>query len=58
MAARPPVPDPRGEDVEGARRIYEIDPKGLGTIRTWLDQFWDTALASFKDEIEGTKGKS
>jgi DNA-binding transcriptional ArsR family regulator len=43
--------------AEGTRRIYQIDPKGLGAIRAWLDQFWDTALASFKDELEGTKGK-
>ena len=46
------------DQAAGTRRIYEIDPKGLGTIRAWLDQFWDTALASFKDEVEGTKGKS
>jgi DNA-binding transcriptional ArsR family regulator len=41
----------------GTRRIYQIDPQGLGTIRAWLDQFWDVALASFKDEVEGTKRK-
>ena len=45
------------DEAAGTRRIYQIDPKGLGTIRAWLDQFWDTALASFKDEVEGTKGK-
>jgi DNA-binding transcriptional ArsR family regulator len=37
----------------GTRRVYEIDPKGLGAIRAWLDQFWDTALTSFKAEVEG-----
>ena len=37
---------------EGARRIYAIDPKGLGAMRAWLDQFWDSALASFKEEVE------
>jgi DNA-binding transcriptional ArsR family regulator len=37
---------------EGARRIYAIDPKGLGAMRAWLDQFWDTALAAFKAEAE------
>jgi DNA-binding transcriptional ArsR family regulator len=46
------------DQAAGTRRIYEIDPNGLGAIRAWLDQFWDTALASFKDEVEGTKGKS
>jgi DNA-binding transcriptional ArsR family regulator len=45
------------DQAAGTRRIYEIDPKGLGTIRAWIDQFWDTALASFMDEVEGKKGK-
>ena len=37
---------------EGARRVYQIDPKGLGQIRAWLDQFWDAALDAFKAEVE------
>ncbi len=37
---------------DGARRIYAIDPSGLGAMRTWLDQFWDGALAALKAEIE------
>src|SRR5437868_9548926 len=37
---------------EGTRRIYTIDPKGLGTMRAWLDQFWDSALTSFAEEVE------
>ena len=37
---------------EGTRRIYEIDPHGLGLVRTWLDQLWDHALRSFKAEAE------
>ena len=40
------------DQADGTRRIYEIDPRGLGTIRAWLDQFWDAALLSFKDEAE------
>jgi DNA-binding transcriptional ArsR family regulator len=40
------------DQAAGTRRVYEIDPKGLGAIRAWLDQFWDTALASFKAEVE------
>jgi DNA-binding transcriptional ArsR family regulator len=42
--------------AEGTRRVYYIDPHGLAAIRTWLDQFWDHALAAFKAEIE--KGNS
>jgi DNA-binding transcriptional ArsR family regulator len=45
------------DQAEGTRRVYEIDPKGLGAIRAWLDQFWDASLASFKAEFEGRKGK-
>lgn len=36
----------------GTRRVYAIDPRGLGALRAWLDQFWDQALASFQDEVE------
>jgi DNA-binding transcriptional ArsR family regulator len=37
--------------AEGTRRVYHIDPKGLGTMRAWLDQFWDVALQSFAAEV-------
>jgi DNA-binding transcriptional ArsR family regulator len=37
---------------EGTRRIYYIDPKGLGTLRAWLDRFWDEALENFRVEAE------
>jgi DNA-binding transcriptional ArsR family regulator len=40
---------------EGAKRIYYIDPHGLGELRRWLDGFWDEALLAFKAEVE-TKG--
>jgi len=36
----------------GTRRIYHIDPKGLGAIRAWLDQFWEAALGAFAAEVE------
>src|SRR6202161_4885518 len=39
---------------DGTRRIYAIDPAGLGAMRAWLDQFWDTALLAFKAEAERT----
>lgn len=38
--------------AEGARRVYYIDPNGLGALRKWLDQFWDQALAAFQAEID------
>lgn len=40
---------------EGTRRIYQIDPAGLGAMRAWLDQFWDVALAAFAAEVERTE---
>ncbi len=38
--------------AEGTRRVYCIDPKGLGSLRAWLDQFWDRALAAFQTEAD------
>ena len=38
--------------AEGARRVYQIDPQGLGQLRAWLDRFWDEALEAFKAEAE------
>jgi DNA-binding transcriptional ArsR family regulator len=37
---------------DGTRRVYQIDPQGLGQIRAWLDRFWDVALDAFKAEVE------
>lgn len=45
------------EEQDGARRIYRIDPGGLGKLRAWLDQFWDVALESFKAEAERKSNK-
>jgi DNA-binding transcriptional ArsR family regulator len=38
--------------AEGTRRIYAIDPAGLGQIRAWLDRFWDQSLAAFSAAAE------
>jgi DNA-binding transcriptional ArsR family regulator len=40
---------------EGTRRVYHIDPQGLGALRKWLDQFWDEALAAFQAEAEAER---
>ena len=37
---------------DGARRVYQIDPQGLGQLRAWIDRFWDDALARFQAEVE------
>jgi DNA-binding transcriptional ArsR family regulator len=41
-----------GDRAEGTRRIYYIDPHGLGGLRRWLDSFWDEALVAFKAALE------
>jgi DNA-binding transcriptional ArsR family regulator len=40
------------DHAQGTRRVYQIDPAGLGAIRAWLDQFWTVALDAFKAEAE------
>jgi DNA-binding transcriptional ArsR family regulator len=42
---------------EGNRRVYYIDPEGLGALRGWLDQFWDATLAAFQAEVEASADK-
>lgn len=37
---------------EGTRRVYQVDPKGVEALRTYLDRFWDRALAAFKAAAE------
>lgn len=36
---------------EGTRRVYYVDPHGLGELRRWLDGFWTDALESFRNEV-------
>ncbi|WP_342238136.1 ArsR/SmtB family transcription factor [Inquilinus sp. OTU3971] len=38
--------------ADGTRRVYQIDPAGLGPLRAWLDQLWGHALEAFKTEAE------
>ena len=37
---------------EGNRRIYPVDPDGVGAVRAYLDRFWNQALAGFKEAVE------
>ena len=41
----------------GTRRVYSIDPSGLGPLRAWLDQFWDRSLVSFQEEVARLAGE-
>ena len=38
----------------GNRRIYQLDPDGVGALRAYLDQFWTRALAAYKEAVEQT----
>jgi DNA-binding transcriptional ArsR family regulator len=40
------------ERSEGTRRIYRLDPKGVGALRADLERFWDRALAAYKAIVE------
>ena len=45
------------DQAVGTRRIYEVDPDGIGQVRTWFEDFWTDALDAFKRaaEAEGSK---
>ena len=36
----------------GTRRIYQLDPDGVGALRAQLDRFWSQALAAYKQVVE------
>jgi len=38
--------------IEGTRRLYAIDTRGLESLRGWLDGFWDKTLTAFKQAAE------
>jgi DNA-binding transcriptional ArsR family regulator len=39
------------ERRDGTRRIYRLDPDGLGEVRAYFDRFWTTALESFETAV-------
>jgi DNA-binding transcriptional ArsR family regulator len=40
---------------EGARRLYQVEPKGLLALREWFDGFWDDAMTNFKAAAEAPR---
>jgi len=36
----------------GNRRIYRLDPVGVGALRAELEQFWNKALTAYKAIVE------
>jgi DNA-binding transcriptional ArsR family regulator len=37
---------------EGTRRLYQLDPDGVGALRAYVDQFWTQSLVAFKEAAE------
>lgn len=43
--------------VEGRRRLYAVDSRGIAALRNWLDGFWDKALLAFAQAAEREAAK-
>jgi DNA-binding transcriptional ArsR family regulator len=37
---------------DGTRRLYQLDPDGVGALRAYVDRFWTQSLAAFKAAAE------
>lgn len=40
------------DEARGTRRVYRIDPGGLGELRHWLSGFWDDALEAYQAQVD------
>src|SRR5215475_8697049 len=43
--------------AEGTRRLYQVDNRGIESLRRWLDEFWDETLGAFKEAAEQAASK-
>lgn len=48
------------ERRDGTRRLYQARPEGLGSLREFLEMFWDERLDVLRDEaeLEERRGRS
>ncbi|MFG2039995.1 ArsR/SmtB family transcription factor [Dactylosporangium sp. NPDC048998] len=37
---------------EGTRRLYQVDPDGVATLRAHLDEMWARSLTAFQRRVE------
>jgi DNA-binding transcriptional ArsR family regulator len=37
---------------EGTRNVYQVNADAVQQMRAYLDRFWETAMAAFKDAAE------
>jgi len=40
------------DQVDGTRRVYQLDPQGFESLRSYLDRFWSIAVDAFKQKVE------
>jgi DNA-binding transcriptional ArsR family regulator len=40
------------DQAVGTRRVYRLDPNGVGALRAQLERFWTQALATYKEIVE------
>ena len=45
------------DKAEGTKRVYAVDPRGIESVREWLDGFWTETLAAFKAAAESEAAK-
>jgi DNA-binding transcriptional ArsR family regulator len=41
-------------ESEGTRRVYRLNPDGVGALRAYLDRVWTDALTAFQKVAEAT----
>lgn len=39
-------------EERGTRRVYEVDPHGVETLRAWLETWWDEPLRRYAAHVE------
>jgi DNA-binding transcriptional ArsR family regulator len=39
-------------EERGTRRVYEVDPRGVEALRTWLETWWDEPLRRYAAHVE------
>lgn len=40
------------DKADGAKRVYQLDPQGFESLRSYFDRFWSIALEAFKQKVE------
>lgn len=40
------------DHAAGNRRIYRLNPDGVGAVRSYLDRFWHTSMSAFRTAAE------